>query len=95
LSAPNLKVSNRAFVIPKELTANGETIRPDEIVEKERRMQLLAALLTAGGAVGLAICYREVLISSFQRRTHAGGIPGGQGSDERPLPQATTNKELL
>ena len=64
--APRLKITNNAFVMPPSLTTQGKEINPAEIVAKERRMQLLSALLTAGGALGLAYYYRRVLL-----RTHS------------------------
>src|SRR4030095_17263684 len=66
--APNLKVSNGAFVIPQVFAVEGATIAPHEIVAKERRMQLLAAILTASGALGLAFISRDLLRRSRSRQ---------------------------
>jgi hypothetical protein len=61
---PRLEISKGAFVIPETMSADGNSIRPDEIVAKERRKQLISALLTATGALGLAYGYRH----AFRRR---------------------------
>jgi hypothetical protein len=58
--SPRLTIENRAFVIP--LPAEGATVRPDEIVARERSMQVISAILTAGGALGLAYRYGSALI---------------------------------
>jgi hypothetical protein len=58
--APRLRISNRAFIIPPSLTSEGQEVNPAEIIEKERRMQLLSAGLTASGALGLALYYWRV-----------------------------------
>lgn len=58
--APRLKIEKRAFVIPPSMAASGN-VRPDEIVSRERRMQLLSGILTLAGAAGLAVRYRRVL----------------------------------
>jgi hypothetical protein len=57
--APRLEISNGAFVMPPSLTTEGNTLRPAEIVAKERRMQLISAVLTLGGAIGIAYCHRH------------------------------------
>jgi hypothetical protein len=67
--APRLEVSNGAFVIPSVLTSGGNDIYPDEIIRTERRMQLMSAVLTVGGAIGLAFRYRDVLVGGFSRRS--------------------------
>jgi hypothetical protein len=67
--APQLRMINHAFVIPSSLISNGKDIRPAEIVERERRMQLLSAILTAGGALGLALRYRRALVRPSVSRT--------------------------
>src|SRR5260370_25945928 len=69
LLSPRLKVSNRAFVIPPQMTAGRNAIRLDEIVARERQMQLLSALLTVSGALGLAFLYRDILIAGASRRS--------------------------
>ena len=65
--SPHLKISNGAFVIPPKMTAGRNAIRPDEIVARQRRMQLLSLLLTVGGALGLALLYGETLIGRGSR----------------------------
>lgn len=67
--SPHLMVSNGAFVIPQKLAAGRNVIRPDEIIARQRRMQLLSALLTVGGALGLAFVYRYILIGGVSRRS--------------------------
>ena len=67
--SPHLKVSNGAFVIPPEMAAGRNAIRPDEIVGGQRRMQLLSVLLTVSGALGLAFLYRDILIGAASRRS--------------------------
>ena len=62
--APRLKIQNSQFVIPPALIESGNEVRPDEIVARERRMQLLSGILTLGGALGLAVYYRHALVGS-------------------------------
>src|SRR5947208_1692775 len=69
LLSPHLKISNGAFVIPPEMAAGRNAIRPDEIVDRQRRMQLLSLLLTVSGALGLAFLYRDILIEAASRRS--------------------------
>ena len=64
LLAPRLTIENRAFVM--SLPAEGASIRPDEIVAKKRRMQMISAILTAGGALGLAYRYRGTLLKRVE-----------------------------
>ena len=67
LLSPHLKVSNGAFVIAPKMAAGQNAIRPDEIVGRQRRMQLLSVLLTVSGALGLAFLYRDILIGAASR----------------------------
>jgi Flp pilus assembly protein CpaB len=60
LLTPRLEIVNGAFVMPP--VADGESIRPDEIVATERRTRMLSAILTVSGAVALAYCYRHSLL---------------------------------
>jgi len=60
--APGLKISHGAFVIPTGLAGEERSLRPDQIVSHERRMQLTSAILASVGALGLAFCYRAVLL---------------------------------
>jgi hypothetical protein len=72
--APRLQIVNRAFVIPPSMASAGQNIRPAEIVARERIMQSLSALLTAGGALGLAFFYRRALVRlRSPRRDHISG----------------------
>jgi len=67
LLTQHLEISNGAFVVPPALSADGESIRLDEIIRKERRTQLISAVLTMSGALGLAFRYRDVLIRRTSR----------------------------
>jgi hypothetical protein len=67
LLAQHLEISNGAFVVPPALSADGESVRLDEIIRKERRTQLISAVLTMSGALGLAFRYRDVLIRRTSR----------------------------
>jgi len=58
--SPRLTIENHAFVIP--LPAQGAAIRPDEIVARERGMQVTSAILAASGALGLAYRYGGALL---------------------------------
>jgi hypothetical protein len=74
-----LEITNNAFLIPRSLVADGQNIHPAELVADERRRQSLAALLTIGGALGLAIYYRRSLISSLRPQNR------GRASFSTPL----------
>jgi hypothetical protein len=65
--APRLEVENAAFVIPPSVTSGQEEVQIAELVETERRLQALSAVLTVSGALGLAFFYYR---NSF-RRTRA------------------------
>ena len=69
LLSPHLKISNRAFIIPPKMAAGKNAIRLDEIVARQRRMQLLSILLTVSGALGLAFLYCDILIGAASRRS--------------------------
>ena len=58
--APHLKIQNRQFVIPPSLVSKGKA--PDEIVGRERRMQVLSGILTVSSAVGLGFYYRHLFV---------------------------------
>ena len=91
LLAPHLKISNGAFVIPPTLTAAANEILPAEIVARQRRMQLISALLAVSGALGLAVLYRDILTGRTSRR--ASESVDGQSDlilRERQRPDATT-----
>jgi NhaP-type Na+/H+ or K+/H+ antiporter len=60
--APHLKIEHNAFVIPPSLVSQGKEINLAALVMRERRVQLLAGLLTLGGAIGLGLHYRDSLI---------------------------------
>jgi hypothetical protein len=88
--SPHLKVSNGAFVIPPKMAAGRNAIRLDEIVARQRRMQLLSVLLTVSGALGLALLYRDILIGAASRRS-SGPVeePAGRDSTRSESPGAT------
>ena len=85
LLSPHLKISNGAFVIPPEMTAGRNAIRLDEIVARQRRMQLLSILLTVSGALGLAFLYRDILIGVASRRS-------SEPVEEPPCPDSTRSQ---
>ena len=60
--APRLKIVNRAFVIPPDLTSRATSVNPAALVEKERILQSLSVILTLAGAVGLGVYYRHSLV---------------------------------
>lgn len=57
--APNLKVEQAAFVVPAPTRA-GAMFDPRGVVEREKRMQVLALLLTSGAALGLCRSHRSL-----------------------------------
>jgi len=68
LLGPHLKIANRAFVIPQKLTTEGNNIRVVEIIARQRQMQVISALLTLSGAIGLAVVYRGTLTGKASRQ---------------------------
>jgi hypothetical protein len=76
--APNLKIADHKFVIPVSKTGTGIN-DPGALVNKERRMHLAAALLVAGGALGLGYLYRDFLFKKSSQ-------------NHRPLAQPTVSK---
>ena len=64
--APRLQIENRAFVMPSNANIQGQTLRPDQLVDRERRMQAAAALLTVGGALALGFYYRRTLLMAVK-----------------------------
>jgi len=85
LVSPRLKVANRAFVIPPQMAAGKNPIRLEEIVGGQRRLQVLSALLTLSGAIGLAFVYRDILIVAASRRSH-------QAVEETDSPDSTRSQ---
>ena len=73
--APNLETNGSVFRMPA--APMNQTIQPKKLVDQERKMQLLAALLTAGSALGLAFLYRPVLFGDFNIPS---GIKAQEGS---------------
>jgi hypothetical protein len=72
--SPHLKIKNNGFVVPPSLVSSGAEVQTLELVARERGIQFLSAVLTLGGAIGLALCYREVLLGrrSTQRDLASG-----------------------
>lgn len=68
--APNLKIERNRFVVPPP-AEQAQTLSPKAVVDRERQMQLLSALLAGLGTVGLAFRYRGALT--------------GSGSSEKPV----------
>jgi NhaP-type Na+/H+ or K+/H+ antiporter len=66
--APRLKIQDNAFVIPPALVSEGNEIRLEEIITKQRRMQWLSGVLTVSGAVGLAFYYYRHLLARQDQR---------------------------
>jgi hypothetical protein len=91
LLGPHLKISNRAFVIPPKLTAEGNNIRLVEIIGRQRRMQVISVLLTVSGALGLAFLYRDILMGRTSRRISESveGRPACADSTRSQNPGAT------
>jgi len=81
----HLKIKNNQFVLPPSLISTAPEIRPAEIIARERRLQLVSGILTLGGALGLAACYRTVLFGrrSVRRDLVDGGHLASDGSSNR------------
>jgi hypothetical protein len=63
---PGLKIENRAFVMPPTVNVQGENIRPDALVSRERWMQAASGILTVGSALALGFCYRRTLLAAVK-----------------------------
>lgn len=61
-AGPHLQVRGNQYIVPPSLVSPGTQVRPAELIAKERRIQLLSALLSLGGAIGLARCYGKILL---------------------------------
>ncbi|HZP84366.1 MAG TPA: hypothetical protein VFB21_22220 [Chthonomonadaceae bacterium] len=73
--APHLPIEGKYFVIPQRFL-KAKTVRVDKIVDQERRMQNLSALLTGLAAVGLGVYYRHLLFPRRPEQTIQKGEPG-------------------
>lgn len=62
--APNLETNGSTFKM--SAVPMNQAIQPKKLVEQERRMQFLAALLTIGSTLGLAVFYRTALFGGLQ-----------------------------
>ena len=74
--APNLETNGSVFRIPA--VPENQTVRPNKLVEQERQMQLLAALLTAGSALGLALYYRNALFGGLNLPSGVEALEGSR-----------------
>ena len=92
--SPHLKVSNGAFVIPPKMAAGSNAIRLDEIVARQRRLQLVSLLLTVSGALGLAFLYRDILIGAASRRSSEPGEQPACRDSTRSQNAGATRKTL-
>jgi len=91
-AAPNLDRQDKAFVIPLAPRALGETVQPERLVAKERRLQLLSAVLAASGALGLGWIYRKVLFRGASRSGADAPQEQAHGSVVRPnIPEPVTH----
>ena len=81
LAAPRLKIEHDKFVIPSSMMSSTRPVSPAQIVARERWMQLLSAVLTTGGALGLGACHRPGFLRS--RAGECGPPPGKRISGRR------------
>ena len=88
---PRLEISNGAFVIPQALTASGRGISPDELIRKERRTQLISAVLTICGALGLAFHYRDILMGRVSGRGDRAVEESAASDAERQRPSTNAS----
>lgn len=56
--APHLRIEGRSFMLP---TSAGRGLSPQQMLERDRTLQVLSLALTGGSAMGLAIRYRGAL----------------------------------
>ena len=77
---PGLKIENSAFVMPSSSIVAGAEIRPDSIVQRERRMQWASGLCTLAGALALAFWYRRSLAQAL----HIGLFADSRGTSKFP-----------
>jgi hypothetical protein len=90
--APHLKIANGAFMIPPALVADGNNIHLDQLIQQERRMQMISLILTVSGALGLAFRYRHTLKRSVARRSDE-PVPQPAEAGLRPQYKWTTNRK--
>lgn len=66
--SPGLRIEHNKIVAPAAIAQNRE-IHPDELIARERRVQLVSVILTVTDAVGLAVCYGPMLLSRRESMT--------------------------
>jgi hypothetical protein len=59
---PRLTIEDHMFVIPASYMTGSKNVDPAELVEREKRMQILSAIVTLTGAIGLAFQYRALFM---------------------------------
>jgi len=64
-SSTHLVIRNHAFWLPA--TATRQPLDPARLINRERKLQALSALLVLGGGTALAFHHRRTLIDSFYR----------------------------
>jgi hypothetical protein len=68
ICVPHLKVRDGGFVIPAALTSGKVEVRPDQLVAREKTIQLLCCFLTVTSTLGLGACYSNALSTSTRSR---------------------------
>ncbi len=66
-AGPQLLIEGNRFVMPQKMVEKTKIIDPAALVARFRRTRVLSAILTLGGAVGLAFCYRQALFKQRRR----------------------------
>jgi hypothetical protein len=94
---PRLEIANNTFVIPQSLISERKDIQPAKLVADERTNQLLSAIFTIGGALGLGLYYRNILVSSLLSTSQSrlrGPVSIPLKSNSR-IQQTTTKKKAI
>jgi hypothetical protein len=66
--SPHLPIEHNSFVISADVVPAGSVLDPRALINRQRLMQAISAMLVLVGAAGLAIWYREALSRSLTRR---------------------------
>jgi hypothetical protein len=64
---PRLKIEDHTFVIPASYLTGSKNVDPAELVVREQRIQILSAVLTLTGAIGLGYQYRALFLKQASR----------------------------